>query len=223
VAQGMVPIGRKIGFTNPAMWARYGVREPIWAYVYDTTVSYLPTNHATCTLSQFAEPKIEPEIVFHLGAAPAVDADLPALLRAIDWVAHGFEIVQSHFPHWQFQAADTVADWALHGTLLVGEPVAIAGLGPDPIRALESFVVTLSCDGAVRESGTGRNVLTNPLRALAHLLTVLANQPQSRSLHAEEIVTTGTLTTAHTVRPGETWQTTLQGIPLPGLTVKFDP
>jgi hypothetical protein len=38
INEGAVPVGRKIGFTNPAMWSLYGVREPIWAYVYDTTV-----------------------------------------------------------------------------------------------------------------------------------------------------------------------------------------
>lgn len=29
LAQGSAPVGRKIGFTNPDMWALYGVREPI--------------------------------------------------------------------------------------------------------------------------------------------------------------------------------------------------
>ena len=33
VAEGAVPVGRKIGFTNRTIWAEYGVYEPIWAYV----------------------------------------------------------------------------------------------------------------------------------------------------------------------------------------------
>ena len=33
VEEGFVPVGRKIGFTNPEMWDLYGVREPIWAPV----------------------------------------------------------------------------------------------------------------------------------------------------------------------------------------------
>ena len=28
-AEGAKPVGRKIGFTNPDMWSKYGVREPI--------------------------------------------------------------------------------------------------------------------------------------------------------------------------------------------------
>jgi 2-keto-4-pentenoate hydratase len=221
VSEGAVPIGRKIGFTNPDMWSIYGVREPIWAYMYDTTVTRLTTDHVTCSIGQLAEPKIEPEIVFHFRSAPPIGADLPTILESVDWVAHAYEIVQSHFPGWKFQAADTVADSGLHGTLLVGEPQAIERLAPDPIVALESFSLILSCDGAVREVAKGTNVLGSPLAALAHLIEVLSNQPGYLPLQANEIVTAGTVTTAQCVLPSETWQTTLQGIALPGLTVEF--
>lgn len=50
---------------------------------------------------------------------------------------------------------------------------------------------------------------------------LLATQPQSPPLQAGEIVTTGTLTAAHRVSPGENWRTTLQGIALPGLAMTF--
>lgn len=63
-AEGATPVGRKIGFTNPDMWALYGVREPIWAHVYDTTVVHAPSGAAICSLCDFSEPKIEPEIIF---------------------------------------------------------------------------------------------------------------------------------------------------------------
>jgi 2-oxo-3-hexenedioate decarboxylase len=218
---GAVPVGRKIGFTNPDMWKRYGVREPIWAYMYDNTVVRAPTMPQTLNAGRFAEPKIEPEIIFHFRSAPPCGGDLAAILGCIDWVAHGFEIVQSHFPGWKFQAADTVADWALHGTLLVGEPIAVDRLGPDPIAALASFSLVLNCNGAARESGTGSNVLGSPLAAIAHLIGVLDKQPQYRPLQANEMVTTGTITTAQSVRAGETWQTELSGIALPGLAVSF--
>jgi len=43
--EGARALGRKIGFTNPDMWSTFGVREPIWAYIYDTTVTF-PGRHA---------------------------------------------------------------------------------------------------------------------------------------------------------------------------------
>ncbi len=221
VAKGARLVGRKIGFTNPAMWARYGVREPIWAHVYDTTVVRLHDTGASCRLARFVEPKIEPEIVLHFHSAPALGASPQNVLSAIDWVAHGFEIVQSHFPGWKFEAPDTVADWALHATLLVGPPQPVAALGDDLVAALEDFTVTLSCDGREVEVGKGSNALGSPLAAIVHLVTTLATQPGAEPLQAGELVTTGTLTTARTVRVGETWQSAIRGIALPGLTVAF--
>src|SRR5665811_671966 len=91
----------------------------------------------------------------------------------------------------------------------------------DLIAALERFSLTLSCDGAVREVGKGSNVLGSPLAAIAHLITVLAKQPQYMPLQANEMVTTGTLTAALSVHAGETWRTELEGIALPGLSVKL--
>jgi 2-oxo-3-hexenedioate decarboxylase len=223
VAAGFVPVGRKIGFTNPGMWARYGVREPIWAYVYEQTVVREPLSRETCRIGRFAEPKIEPEIVFHFRSAPPVGSDPAAILECIDWVAHGFEIVQSHFPGWKFMAADTVADASLHGTLLVGEPQAVQRLGPGLVAALENFTVALSCDGVLREEGVGTNVLGSPLAAIAHLVAVLARQPKYAPLQAGEIVTTGTITTAQSIRAGESWRTEFHGIALPGLSVRFVP
>jgi 2-oxo-3-hexenedioate decarboxylase len=40
-------------------------------------------------------------------------------------------------------------------------------------------------------------------------------------LAAGEIVTTGTLTRAMPIRPGETWSTSLHGIPLNGARLRF--
>jgi 2-oxo-3-hexenedioate decarboxylase len=215
--EGAKPVGRKIGFTNPEMWDKYGVLEPIWAYIYDTTVVPLRGTRASCSLGRFAEPKIEPEIVLHFGAPPPSGAGIADIVNAVDWVAHGFEIVQSHFPGWKFEAPDTVADGSLHGALLIGPPQPIAGFDSDPVAALESFSLTLSCDDREIDTGKGSNVLGSPLAALAHLVSVLARQGNRAPLQAGEIVTTGTITGAHSVRAGETWRSALQGIALPFL------
>ena len=219
--EGRRAMGRKIGFTNAALWPVFGVREPIWGHMYDSTVVHLEQGRGICRIGRFTEPKIEPEIVFHLSKTPPQDADLPALLACIDWVAHGFEIVQSRYPGWKFKAADTVADGALHAALLVGPKCAVETFGAGLIDALKDFSITLSRNGQLEENGQGSAVLGHPLAALAHLLQVLATQPKQQPLQAGETVTTGTLTQARDVRPGETWSTTLQGIALPGLNVQF--
>jgi 2-oxo-3-hexenedioate decarboxylase len=213
-AEGDVPVGRKIGFTNASLWPVYDVHQPIWGTMYERTVTRGVKGQLS--VPAFAEPMIEPEIAFGLRSTPAPGSDPRELLRSIEWVAHGFEIVQSHFPEWKFRAADTVADNGLHGAYLLGPPLEVARLGADPVEALRSFSVELSCDGAAKETGRGENVLGSPLSALAHLVSVLADRP-GQALRAGEIVTTGTLTAAYRVRPGETWTTRIRGLALPGL------
>lgn len=221
VEEGARPLGRKIGFTNPDMWVVFGVHQPIWGHVYDTTVEFLPDTGATCSLAGLVEPRIEPEIVFRFRTAPRPGDGPAELLDAIEWVAQGFEIVQSHCPGWKFQAADTVADGSLHGRLLVGPPRPVKGLGANVLATLQTFELDLACNDRPVETGRGSNVLGSPLAAVAHLLDVLAGQPESPPLQAGEIVTTGTLTRAYPVQPAETWQSSIRGIPLPGLRLEF--
>ena len=149
---------------------------PVWAYMYDTTVVELRDAHINCRLSKLVEPRIEPEIVFKLRTIPARGAGLTDILDAIEWMAHGFKIVQSHFPGWKFQAADAVADSGLHGLLLIGPPLARERFGQEVISALKSFTVSLACDDRHIATGSGANVLGSPLGALSDFLEQLASR-----------------------------------------------
>lgn len=219
IARGERPVGRKIGFTNRNIWPEYGVYEPIWGYVYDSTLTTARGDRAELALAGLAEPRIEPEIVLHFRTAPPVSRDEQALLDCIDWIAHGIEIVQSPFPGWRFAVQDTIAANGLHGVLVIGTPMPIGDIA-DCGRKLREFRIALSRGGAVQAEGAGANVLDSPLLAFAHLADVLARLPVS-PVGAGEVVTTGTLTSALPVKPGETWSTRLDGIPLPGLTIAF--
>ncbi len=219
--EGHRPVGRKIGFTNRNIWAEYGVYAPIWGYVYDTTVTSLAQPLGRCRIAPLAQPRIEPEIVLHFAQAPPVTRDPGAILACIDWIAHGLEIVQSHFPDWRFAAADTIADNGLHGRLLVGPQRRVAELGSDAAQRLERFAIELLRDGVRRDTGTGANVLDGPLQAVAHLLAVL-DASSAPPLAAGELVSTGTLTRAWPIAAGETWSTRIEGIDLPGMTATFE-
>ena len=219
-ARGETRRGRKIGFTNRTIWAQYNVYAPIWGYVYDTTVHEL-SDTASLRLDAFAEPLIEPEIMFGLAHAPSPDMDEAALITCIDWIAHGFEIVQSIFPGWQFLAPDTVAANGLHGALLIGPRHPIGSRGAQWRNALPNFTIDLLCDGRVVDRGHSINVLDGPVSALRHLVGLLARDPANPPLAAGEIVTTGTLTRAMPVKAGETWSTALNGIALDGIKLRF--
>lgn len=219
--RGERQIGRKIGFTNRSIWDEYNVRAPIWGDMYDTTVQELLSPGAL-SLSRFVEPRIEPEIVFKLSADMGPGLDDAGMLGAIEWVAHGFEIVQSIYPGWRFRGVDTIAANGVHGALLVGRPHPVASLpGTNLADMLARLDVTLSCNGEIVDRGKGANVLGGPLAALRHLVDVLATDPHNPPLRAGEIVTTGTLTRAFPVAPGQTWTTQIKGIALEGLRLTF--
>jgi len=225
-ARGERVIGRKIGFTNRTIWPEYGVYAPMWGFVFDATVRDLPPPRQAAqhplTLALFAEPRIEPEIVFRLAAAPSPDMDETALFGCIDWVAQGFEIVQSVFPGWKFTPADTVIANGLHGALLLA-PRHPAGFGSatDWVSNLACFEIDLLRDGTVVDRGHAANVLDGPLSALRHLVGLLARDPVNSPLAPGDIVTTGTLTRAFPISPGESWGTRLHGIELGGRPVWF--
>jgi 2-oxo-3-hexenedioate decarboxylase len=220
LALGWQPVGRKIGFTNRSIWPRYGVYEPIWGHVYDRTLSFATENKAAVSLAGLAQPRIEPEIAFKLKSAPPVTRDPVALLACIEWVAHSVEIVHCYHPDWKLQLPDSTAANGLHGRLIVGTPIAverIAGLA----AALPFLKIALLKNGVKIDEGLASIVLGSPLLALAHVIEILSKQPESPPLGPGEIVTTGTVTDAHPVAPGEHWRTDLHGFALRNLEISF--
>jgi 2-keto-4-pentenoate hydratase len=219
-AEGARVVGRKIGFTNRTIWAQYGVYAPIWGYVFDRSARELETIEAL-PLGPFSEPRIEPEIMFCLGASPSAEMDEQALSGCIEWIALGFEIVQSIFPGWKFEASDTIAANGVHGALLIGPRHPFAPHAAEWRQKLSTFEIELACDGRLIDRGTAENVLGGPLSALRHLVGLLASDPVNPKLAAGEIVSTGTLTKAMPVAPGETWTATPKGIPLDPVRLRF--
>jgi 2-oxo-3-hexenedioate decarboxylase len=222
-AQGWRAVGRKIGFTNRTIWPRYGVHQPMWAHVWSHTVHYAKNGRATLDLRPFVQPRIEPEVVFKLKAPVTAAGDALAVLAATEWIAPGFEIVQSHFPDWKFKAADCTAAFGLHGALVIGEPLLVTEQNRAALAtALPTCAVTLSRGGTVIDRGGGSNVLDSPALALTHLVRLIADQPHAPKLAAGEIVTTGTITDAWPVALGETWSSDYGALGLAGLTLQFE-
>jgi 2-oxo-3-hexenedioate decarboxylase len=222
-ARGERVLGRKIGFTNTTIWDEYGVHAPIWGFVYDTTLFRLADLSGPFGLSRLVEPRIEPEIVLSLGRAPAPGMDEAALMGCVAGIAHGFEIVQSLFAGWRFRAPDTVAAFGLHGALLVGPGMEVTpATAADWLQKLAAFDIALMRGGVVEDRGKASDVLGGgPLAALRHLVGVLAKDPGQPPLAAGEIVSTGTLTRALPIAPGESWSTELAGLPLAGIEARF--
>jgi len=222
VARGERPVGYKIGFTNRTIWQRYGVFAPIWGTVWDTTLSHCE-GRGTVDLSATCQPRLEPEIVLGIGATPPADATLEQLFACVEWLAPGFEIVQSHCANWKFTAAETVADGALHARLLVGRRTPVRDLAADG-KALDDLLaatrVRLLRGESLIDEGTGINVLDGPLHALRHFVLELQRRAGAPSLRAGDVVTTGTWTDAWPLEPGQVWRAEFDA-PLHGLEIEL--
>lgn len=220
--RGEQPRGYKVGFTNRTIWPRYNVFAPIWGSLWNTTLT-LCDGAGRVSLARTCQPRLEPEAVFGFKATPCVDASLQDLFDALDWVAPGFEVVQSHLPDWTFNAAQTVADGGLHAHLLVGPRLPVATLAQDA-EQLHSLLagarMGLHKNGLLVEEGAGAHVLGSPLRALLHFIEALRACPGANDLVAGDVVTTGTWTDAWPVAAGETWSARFDAA-LPRLDISF--
>lgn len=222
-AAGWTRAGRKIGFTNRSLWEAYGVDRAFWADLWDRTVVPAETGDAAIALDAFLQPRVEPEVAFGLrGPVPATD-DPVAVLGAVEWMAPAFEVVRCPYPGWRFDSvADCIAAAGFHGALVVGRRVPVdEGDRASLAARLASFEARLSRDGELVDSGTGANVLGSPALSLGHLAEVLTGQPSTPALRAGEVVTTGTLTDAPFVRPGERWRAEFGDLGLDPLTLAF--
>lgn len=222
IARGERPIGWKIGFTNRTIWDEYDVHAPIWGVMYDSGLTIAAGAQADCRIAHLHEPRIEPEIAFRISRTPKPGMDEAALLGCIDAMAHGVEIVQSPYPGWVFRPVDTMAAGALHGAYVLGPWRGLDGLDPVQLLTdLAGFTLTLRCDDGTEDRGHAANVLDGPLSALRHFVDGLSEFPFGRGILPGDIITTGTVTRAFPVAPGQVWTTHLQGLALPGLNLRF--
>ena len=231
IQAGEVPAGYKVGFTNRSIWPIYQVYQPIWGTVWRSTLHQVADgepNEGLVSLDGLCEPRIEPELVFCLRESPPAGCDLAGLVASIDWMAHGFEIVHTHFPGWKFSAAQAVADAGLHGLLLVGHRAKLSACtNPQALAAaLASLRLKLYGNLVLKDQGVGANVLDGPLQALLHFVQALRSTPGAPALAAGDVITTGTVTDAHPVRSGDTWHSEIfaddpLAAQLEGLTIRF--
>ena len=208
VAQGHGVIGRKIGLTNTAAWDKLGLDAPVWGYIYSDTVHYAQDGEIRLSLEGTAAPKLEPEIIFRWRGG---EADL---LDNIEWLALGYEVVDCHYPDWNFKPADAVADFGLHAALIVGRPLVVTEERKEGLKgALEQVRVTLFKEGEEVAQGSGADVMGSPLNALEGLLDLLAERPDD-ALSPGDIITTGTFATPTPVKAGESYAAVAEGVGL---------
>ena len=221
-ASGRTIVGRKVAFANRAAWGKLEIDTVAWAPMYDDTVQQAKDPECIDVPFTYA-PKLEPEIVFKLKAAIDGDPTDPvAVLRAVEWLSLGYEIVDCPFADWQFQPPDLVAAFGFHAALVLGAPTAVTSANITALAGqLAQFKLKLFKNDTLVEEGGGRNVLGNPALALGELAAAIRRSPWAEPLMPGELVSTGSLTTPMLIAPGEAWRAEPDGLDVAPLVMKL--
>lgn len=199
-AGGRVVKGHKVGLTSAAMREQLGVDQPDYGHLMD---SMFHLERQPIEVSRFLQPKIEPEIAFVLKRplrGPGVTA--AEAMAAVDFVVPALEIIDSRIRDWQITLADTIADNASSGGVV---------LGSRPVRLSDVDLANTPCvlrrNGEQAGAGVGGAVLGTPLNALVWLANTVPVEPA-----AGHVVLPGSITAAVPVTAGDTFTAEFAGL-----------
>ncbi len=202
LADGETVIGKKIGVTSKPVMDMLGVTQPDFGFL--TNVMLAMDN--IIDTSVMIAPRAEAEIAFRLKSdlkGPNVtEADV---LAATDAVAACFEIVDSRITNWQIKIADTVADNASCGMMVLGDN----WVDPRSVDLLGSKAVVAK-NGEFLSQGFGAATLGSPLAAVAWLANTLG--ARGIPFLAGEIILSGSLVALEPVTSGDRMQVAIDGL-----------
>ncbi|GII64831.1 2-keto-4-pentenoate hydratase [Sphaerisporangium krabiense] len=187
-------IGYKAGLTSVPMQRLFGVDTPDYGPVLAST---LYADGDRVPREAFIAPKVEAEIVFRLGsrlAGPGVT--LETARAAIADVMAGLEIVDSRIADWRIRLADTIADLASNGALVLGDR-AVPARDVDP----RLIGMVFSRNDEVVATGAGAAALGDPVAVVAWLANTLGEH--GVALEPGHLILTGALHAAVPMNPGD--------------------
>ncbi len=201
--EGVVIVGKKIGFTSRAMQLQFNMTEPDYGMIDDTMVV---REGQPIPMSRLILPKIEPEIAFLLRddlAGPGVNA--AKVLAATAGVLPALEVVDSRYRTWTANIKDSISDDASAGVFVLGGRLT-------PVQDIDLRLVGMVFErnGSVVSTGAGAAVLGNPAESVAWLANKLAQY--GIGLKRGEFVMSGSLVPAQEVKAGSFFRATFDRI-----------
>jgi 2-keto-4-pentenoate hydratase len=202
--------GHKVGLTSVAMQRQLGVDQPDYGHLLD---GMFWAEQEPIPTARFLQPRVEPETAFVLSRplrGPGVT--VAEAIAAVEFVLPALELIDSRIRDWKIGLADTIADNASSGGVILGStPVALSEVN------LRLAGCNLHKNGELAGTGAGGAVLGSPLTALVWL----ANTVGARGvvLEAGQVILPGSVTAAISVAAGDTVTATFAG--LGSVTARF--
>jgi 2-keto-4-pentenoate hydratase len=180
LAEGATVTGHKVGLSAKAMQRMLGVNEPDYGHLLDTMFAFENAEVAFVLKARLEGPGVS-----------VADA-----IRATDFVLPAIEVVDSRIADWKIALADTIADNASSGMVVLGG-------SPSRLDDLDIRLIgaSLQCNGRVREVGASGAVLGNPAVAVAWLANKVAGF--GVALEPGHVIMPGSCTRMIPVCPGD--------------------
>jgi 2-keto-4-pentenoate hydratase len=198
VAAGERQIGWKVGLTAEPIQQQFGFHEPVFGCILDSRQS----GHVF-RRDDLIRPGFEPELCLRIKDPLSGNIDMPTARRAIDQVYPSLEIIETR-GDLSAQIAVAMADNAQQKTIILGNPVPLAG------RALDDVTATVQISGKTVATGRGDAVLGNPLNSVIWLARKLAEF--NRSIQPGELIMSGSFTRQFPIEPGNRVEVDFVGI-----------
>lgn len=107
--------GYKLGLLSPAKQQQMGINTPIYGRIEPAMLRESPVR-----LSDFIQPRVEPELAVVLAAAVPAGAPPDAARGAVGGIFLGVDVLDSVWAGYKFSAAEVVADNSSGGAFLLG-------------------------------------------------------------------------------------------------------
>lgn len=189
--------GWKLSCTSGVAQKALGFYQPCFGRVMSGKIKSSP---ATLPGDHYFMRLIEPEFGFKMKKnLPASDEpfELVEVLDAVEALVPVIEIVDCIYNDWSAVGVHSlIADNMLSGGLVVGTPFK-----PWRNADLQSHKVTLTVNNKIKSTGSGANVLGNPLNALLWLANELVGL--GSEIRAGDVVATGLATGLVFAEPGD--------------------
>ncbi len=157
------PAGFKIGATTSAMQAYLGLPGPLAGFMAEPD---LHGSGSTLAYAGLLRPGVECELAVHLAQdIPPGPCSRDQAMAAVGGVMAGIELVENRYADLPtFGGPSLVADRVFHACAVLGEPYA-------DWQSLDLLGIKghITIDGTLRGSGTGQELLGDPMLALAWL------------------------------------------------------
>ncbi len=194
---GWEPLGWKIAGTTDAVRIKLGLDGPIYGRTFRRFAAASP---ACLVTAELLDPLLECEFFVTLARdlpARASPWTMPEVLDAVGSVCAGIEVAECRFPNAALPPLPAIlADGSASGRYVSGGNI------PNWRAGLADVPVVLEVDGSLRRSGTGADVMGDPLRPLLWLAE--ERRRWGDGLRAGEVVSTGSATGMVPVRGAKT-------------------